>query len=147
MNNNGSYASDLEPIQIMQFNNTSPATRPLSPTRDTNGGDVTSLHQWPSRWTCSTSSPPSPSSSRASSKLSHEFNEWYQSLGIHSLCYEFEPISSSELGPHHFAVASPKTSLKDWVRSQPLAILQLDPADRAVLKIAGKSICTLDSVG
>lgn len=33
-------------------------------------------------------------------------------------------------------------SLKEWVKDKPLSILQLDPADRAVLRIAGKfSIC------
>ena len=30
-------------------------------------------------------------------------------------------------------------SLKEWARDKPLSILQLDPADRAVLRIAGKS--------
>lgn len=30
-------------------------------------------------------------------------------------------------------------SLKEWAREQPLTILALDPADRAVLRIAGKS--------
>lgn len=29
-------------------------------------------------------------------------------------------------------------SLKEWVKDKPLSILQLDPADRAVLRIAGK---------
>lgn len=155
-NNCRRNSRDLESIQMQmqhQMNNNLPPAatttiRPLSsPPLGPNGHiiDVSSLHQWPNRWTSSsTSSPPSPSSSRASSKLSHEFNEWYQSLGIHSICYEFEPISSSphSSGPHHFAVASPKTSLKDWVRGQPLAILQLDPADHAVLKIAGKCTTT-----
>lgn len=31
-------------------------------------------------------------------------------------------------------------SLAEWAKDKPLSILQLDPADRAVLKIAGKSI-------
>lgn len=30
------------------------------------------------------------------------------------------------------------SSMGDWMRTQPLSILQLDPADRIVLKIAGK---------
>jgi hypothetical protein len=28
--------------------------------------------------------------------------------------------------------------LKEWAKDKPLSILQLDPADRAVLRIAGK---------
>lgn len=104
--------------------------------------------QW-SRWTYASSSPPSPSSSRASSKLSHEFNEWYQTLGIHSV-YEFEPVASYT--PSIGGVGSigstygPKSSLRDWVRHQPLSILQLDAADRAVLKIAGEYMATLKTV-
>lgn len=31
-------------------------------------------------------------------------------------------------------------SLKEWAKDKPLSILQLDPADRAVLRIAGKFI-------
>jgi hypothetical protein len=31
-------------------------------------------------------------------------------------------------------------SLKEWAKDKPLSILQLDPADRAVLRIAGKLI-------
>ncbi|KAK1131806.1 hypothetical protein K0M31_015963 [Melipona bicolor] len=31
-------------------------------------------------------------------------------------------------------------SLKEWVKDKPLSILQLDPADRAVLRIAGDRI-------
>lgn len=34
-------------------------------------------------------------------------------------------------------------SLKEWAKDKPLSILQLDPADRAVLRIAGKSIRAL----
>lgn len=30
-------------------------------------------------------------------------------------------------------------SLKEWAKDKPLSILQLDPADRAVLRIAGKT--------
>lgn len=29
-------------------------------------------------------------------------------------------------------------SLQEWAKDKPLSILQLDPADRAVLRIAGK---------
>jgi len=29
-------------------------------------------------------------------------------------------------------------SLEEWAKDKPLSILQLDPADRAVLRIAGK---------
>lgn len=29
-------------------------------------------------------------------------------------------------------------SLKEWAKDKPLSILQLDPADRAVLRIAGR---------
>lgn len=35
------------------------------------------------------------------------------------------------------------TSLKEWTREQPLTILALDPADRAVLRIAGTSLIYL----
>lgn len=31
-------------------------------------------------------------------------------------------------------------SLKEWAREQPLTILALDPADRAVLRIAGEFV-------
>lgn len=31
-----------------------------------------------------------------------------------------------------------RQSLDEWAKDKPLSILQLDPADRAVLKIAGK---------
>jgi len=31
-----------------------------------------------------------------------------------------------------------RRALEEWARDKPLSILQLDPADRAVLKIAGK---------
>jgi len=31
-------------------------------------------------------------------------------------------------------------SLKEWVKDKPLSILQLDPADRAVLRIAGEQM-------
>ncbi|RWS15095.1 hypothetical protein B4U79_04783, partial [Dinothrombium tinctorium] len=50
------------------------------------------------------------------------FDGWYQGLGSHSL-YEYRMEYTQ--------------SLEEWVKSQPLSILQLDPADRAVLKIAG----------
>ena len=31
-----------------------------------------------------------------------------------------------------------RAALEEWQRQQPLAILQLDPSDRIVLRIAGK---------
>lgn len=31
-------------------------------------------------------------------------------------------------------------SLKEWAKDKPLSILQLDPADRAVLRIAGMTL-------
>ena len=31
-----------------------------------------------------------------------------------------------------------RVSLEDWQRNQPLSVLQLDKADRVVLRIAGK---------
>ena len=34
-------------------------------------------------------------------------------------------------------------SLKEWAKDKPLSILQLDPADRAVLRIAGECPPTL----
>ncbi len=36
-----------------------------------------------------------------------------------------------------------RLSLEAWQRDQPLSILQLDPADRAVLRIAGLSHLTV----
>lgn len=81
------------------------------------------------RWTSSSSSPPSPtpsfpSSSIPSSKVSQEFNEWYQALGING---QFEMENGDP---------------QNWVRNKPLAILQLDVADRKVLKIAGEPLLT-----
>lgn len=32
-----------------------------------------------------------------------------------------------------------RESLSEWAKDKPLSILQLDPADRAVLRIAGKN--------
>jgi hypothetical protein len=83
----------------------------------------------------SCSSPPSPTPSSLpcslpSTRVSQEFNDWYHRLRIHSV-YEFE----SETSP-----LKSRSSLKDWVRHQPLAVLHLDPVDRVVLKIAGKSL-------
>lgn len=57
------------------------------------------------------------------SQLSLEFNAWYNSLGIHQV--------PSQLPTR-------RLSVHDWLKSQPLRILQLDTADREVLKIAGK---------
>ena len=34
-------------------------------------------------------------------------------------------------------------SLAEWMKDKPLSILQLDPADRAVLRIAGESLSLL----
>lgn len=45
---------------------------------------------------------------------------WYGLFGSHA--------APMDLGP----------SLAEWAREQPLSILQLDPADRAVLRIAGE---------
>lgn len=36
---------------------------------------------------------------------------------------------------YHFGL-----TLEEWARDKPLSILQLDPADRAVLRIAGKHV-------
>ena len=36
---------------------------------------------------------------------------------------------------YHFGL-----TLEEWARDKPLSILQLDPADRAVLRIAGKNL-------
>ena len=33
-----------------------------------------------------------------------------------------------------------RQSLEAWQRDQPLSVLQLDPADRAVLRIAGRKL-------
>lgn len=142
---------DLEPTPP-------PIQRPISP------GNISLVH-WPTSgvervrsWTTNTtntssSSPPSPVSSRASSKLSHEFDSWYQSLGIHSL-YDFEAAASQAAASALDSNGAPKmTSLHDWVRQQPLSILALDAADRAVLKIAGEFqkvfclLCVVEAFG
>lgn len=36
-----------------------------------------------------------------------------------------------------------RESLSEWAKDKPLSILQLDPADRAVLRIAGMCAITL----
>lgn len=36
-------------------------------------------------------------------------------------------------------------SLKEWAKDKPLSILQLDPADRAVLRIAG-TVCVVQCI-
>ncbi|KAH8032521.1 hypothetical protein HPB51_025974 [Rhipicephalus microplus] len=61
-------------------------------------------------------------SARLSSLLSAAglAGSWYGSFGSHA--------APMDLGP----------SLAEWTREQPLSILQLDPADRAVLRIAGE---------
>ena len=38
----------------------------------------------------------------------------------------------------YFAMSVDRQSLDEWAKDKPLSILQLDPADRAVLKIAGE---------
>lgn len=37
-------------------------------------------------------------------------------------------------------------SLNEWAKDKPLSILQLDPADRAVLKIAGECLYKLSQI-
>ena len=110
----------------------------------------------------SSSSPPSPTPGSSSSRVSSDFNEWYQQLRIHSL-YDFNRVShgrvtggSIDCGyasrngrlindtTDRVAYSVPASvigSLDDWIRIKPITVLQLDPADRAVLKIAGKSCC------
>lgn len=56
------------------------------------------------------------------SQISLEFNTWYSQLQIH----QEEQQKAA------------RRSVREWVRCQPLSILQLDSADREVLKIAGK---------
>ena len=55
------------------------------------------------------------------SQISLEFNNWYSQLQIH----QEEQQKAA------------RRSVREWVRCQPLSILQLDSADREVLKIAG----------
>lgn len=57
------------------------------------------------------------------SQISLEFNNWYSQLQIHQ--EEQQKLA--------------RRSVREWVRFQPLSILQLDSADRQVLMIAGKS--------
>ncbi|XP_015788889.1 dystonin isoform X3 [Tetranychus urticae] len=59
-------------------------------------------------------------STRPPSRVSCEFDSWYQELGIHSI--EDIPARCS--------------SLIEWTKTKPLFILQLDPVDRAILRIA-----------
>lgn len=61
------------------------------------------------------------------SQISLEFNTWYNQLQINQ--DEQQKIA--------------RKSVREWVRSQPLSILQLDLADREVLKIAGKCFFVL----
>jgi hypothetical protein len=56
------------------------------------------------------------------SQISLEFNNWYNQLQI------------NQEEQHKLA----RRSVREWVRTQPLSILQLDLADREVLKIAGE---------
>lgn len=77
---------------------------------------------------CPTPPSPTPSSlpsSFPSSHLPSDFNIWYQGLRIHSV--------------NELPVETPdkERSLKEWIREQPICVLQLDPVDRVVLKIAG----------
>lgn len=37
-----------------------------------------------------------------------------------------------------------RESLSEWAKDKPLSILQLDPADRAVLRIAGELIANME---
>lgn len=109
----------------------------------------------------SSSSPPSPTPGSSSSRVSSDFNEWYQQLRIHSV-YDFNRVSHgrvtsgsidcgygskdgrliSDTAHHRAAYSVPASvigSLDDWIRVKPINVLQLDPVDRAVLKIAGES--------
>ncbi|XP_053205287.1 microtubule-actin cross-linking factor 1-like isoform X2 [Panonychus citri] len=63
---------------------------------------------------------PSPSPTRPPSRVSCEFDSWYQELGIHSIDDIPERCSS----------------LIEWTKTKPLFMLRLDPVDRAVLRIA-----------
>ena len=47
--------------------------------------------------------------------------------------------SSNWSNPLHDAIMeNHRTDLEKWQRDQPISILQLDPSDRIVLKVAGK---------
>ena len=37
-----------------------------------------------------------------------------------------------------------RVSLEDWQRNQPLSVLQLDTADRVVLRVAGMELFTIN---
>lgn len=96
-----------------------------------------SYFDWRRSNSYSTSSPPSPTpsslpSSFPSTRVSQEFNDWYQRLRIHSV-YDFNDTSDDKID-------GSRSSLKEWIRHQPLAVLQLDKVDRVVLKIAGTSL-------
>lgn len=98
-------------------------------------GRVSSTTFWSSSFSpTSYSSPPSPTPSSLPSSLpsetrvSQDFNEWYQGLRIHSV-YDLEELDTPEKDK----------SLKEWVKEQPISVRILDKADRLVLKIAGKN--------
>lgn len=44
---------------------------------------------------------------------------------------------SNRKGENYKYLAMDRESLSEWAKDKPLSILQLDPADRAVLRIAG----------
>lgn len=68
--------------------------------------------------------------SSTSTRVSQDFNEWYQGLGIHSV-YE-EDLDSPEK----------ERCLKEWVKDKPISVRGLDRVDRVVLKIAGQYFST-----
>lgn len=51
-------------------------------------------------------------------------------MGLHENGYMLDMESSC----HSFASTS---TVEEWLKTQPLAVLKLDPSDRLVLKIAG----------
>lgn len=61
-----------------------------------------------------------------------------QVIWLDEMAYDYGAYGRSSSSPtddeldYHYGL-----SLEEWARDKPLSILQLDPADRAVLRIAG----------
>lgn len=58
----------------------------------------------------------------------------YGGGGAYGMACSSSSATDDELD-YHFGL-----TLEEWARDKPLSILQLDPADRAVLRIAGKIV-------
>ena len=129
--NDNYHSRNINCIYRHEAQVTGPQMPPLAVQNNGQSHCIRHWTDWRRPSSSSISSPPSPTpsslpSSLPSTRVSQEFNDWYQRLRIHSV-YDFETDTTLKS----------RSSLKDWVRHQPLAVLHLDPVDRIVLKIAG----------